>query len=97
MARESPIGLAVEGANTHDMRLVEATLESVPVERPQPRPKARQHLCADKGYDYPSVRQTLREWGYTIHIKSRGEEEPRESRCPAIALAGGWSSEHIRG
>ncbi len=31
-------------------------------------------LFVDKGYDDPSVRQTLREWGYTIHIKSRGEE-----------------------
>lgn len=77
-----PIGLAVEGANTHDMRLVEATLESVPVERPQPRPKARQHLCADKGYDYPSVRETLKEWGYTIHIKSRGEEEAERKSLP---------------
>jgi hypothetical protein len=82
-----PIGLAVEGANTHDMRLVEATLESVPVERPQPRRTARQHLCADKGYDYPSVRQTLREWGYTIHIKSRGEEAERTiSRLDIDAL-----------
>jgi hypothetical protein len=26
-----PIGVAVSGANTHDMRLVEATLSSVPV------------------------------------------------------------------
>lgn len=77
-----PIGLAVEGANTNDMRLVEATLESVPVERPAPGPKAKQHLCADKGYDYPSVRQTLKEWGYTIHIKSRGEEEAERNALP---------------
>jgi putative transposase len=54
----------------------------VPVERPQPRPTAGQHLCADKGYDYPSVRQTLREWGYTIHLKSRGEEAAERQSLP---------------
>lgn len=64
------------------MRLVEATLESVPVERPQPRPKAKQHLCADKGYDYPSVRETLRERGYTIQNKSCGEEEAERKPLP---------------
>jgi putative transposase len=57
-----PIGLAVEGANTHDMRMVEATLGSVPVDRPEPRPTKKQHLCSDKGYDDPSERQTLKEW-----------------------------------
>src|ERR1700733_6406762 len=31
-----PVGLAVEGANRHDKKLVEATLESIPVGRPEP-------------------------------------------------------------
>src|SRR4051812_8149771 len=31
-----PVGLAVEGANRHDKKLVEATLESIPVEGPEP-------------------------------------------------------------
>ena len=31
-----PVGLAVEGANRHDKKLAEATLESIPVERPEP-------------------------------------------------------------
>ena len=31
-----PVGLAVEGANRHDKKLVEATLESIPVDRPEP-------------------------------------------------------------
>jgi hypothetical protein len=31
-----PAGLAVEGVNRHDKKLVEATLESIPVERPEP-------------------------------------------------------------
>src|SRR6476619_1125470 len=31
-----PVGLAVAGANRHDKKLAEATLESIPVERPEP-------------------------------------------------------------
>ena len=52
------------------------------MDRPEPRPKAKQHLCADKGYDYPSVRETLNEWGYTIHIPTRGETEGERLSVP---------------
>ena len=33
-----PIGLAVAGANRHDMKLVRLTLESIVVEHPAPTP-----------------------------------------------------------
>jgi putative transposase len=46
-----PIGLAVAGANRHDMKLVRETLESIVIERPAPTPEQEQHLCLDKGYD----------------------------------------------
>lgn len=69
-----PIGLAVEGANRHDMKLVRATLDSIPVERPEPTPEQPQGMCLDKGYDYDEVRETLQEFGFTAHIRSRGEE-----------------------
>src|SRR5262245_44693644 len=67
-----PVGLAVDGANRHDMKLAEATLESIPVERPEPTPQAPQHLCLDKGYDFDDVRATLQEFGFTAHIPQRG-------------------------
>ena len=69
-----PVGLAVAGANRHDMKLVWATVAAIPVERPAPTPEQPQGLCLDKGYDYDEVRQTLREFGFTAHIRSRGEE-----------------------
>ena len=72
--RGIPIGLAVDGANRHDMRMVEATLESIPVERPEIRTYWRQNLCLDKGYDYDAVRDVVKEFGYTAHIRARGEE-----------------------
>jgi len=69
-----PLGLAVDGANRHDMRLVEATLDSLPIERPRVRAYRRQHLCLDKGYDFDEVRDLVIEFGDTPHIRARGEE-----------------------
>ena len=77
-----PLGLVVSGANTHDMRLVRATVRSIPIRRPRPTRRRRQHCCADKGYDYPEVRELLKHWGYTAHIKSRGEEEQERKQVP---------------
>src|SRR4029453_10469701 len=69
-----PIGLAVEGANRNDFKMVEATLTSIPIERPTPTPAQPQGMCLDKGYDYDEVRELLAEFGFTAHIRSRGEE-----------------------
>ena len=65
----------MSGANTHDKRLVEPTLKSFAVRRPRPKPGGRkQHFCGDKGYDYTDTRYLVRRWGYTLNIKSRGDE-----------------------
>lgn len=69
-----PIGLAVEGANRQDMKMVRDTIESIVVKRPKPTAKKKQHMCLDKGYDYAEVRNLLKEFGFTAHIRSRGEE-----------------------
>lgn len=69
-----PIGLAVDGANRHDMKLVRPTLETIIVARPQPTEDEPQGMCLDKGYDYDEVRDLLAEFGFTAHIRSRAEE-----------------------
>ena len=69
-----PIGLAVDGANRNDFKMARATLESIPVARPEPTPDAPQGLCLDKGYDYDEVRDLAKEFLYTAHIRARGEE-----------------------
>ena len=73
-AKGVPVGLAVDGANRHDMKLFRATVEAIPVERPAPTPEQPQGLCLDKGYDFNEVRHTVQEFGFTAHIRSRGEE-----------------------
>ena len=52
--------------------MTRATLESVVLERPGL--DKLQNLCLDKGYDYDEVRDLAREFGYTAHIRARGEE-----------------------
>jgi transposase len=73
-AKGVPVGLAIEGANRHDMKLVKATIQSIPVERPKPTEEAPQGMCLDKGYDFEEVRDILVEFGFTAHIRARGEE-----------------------
>lgn len=69
-----PIGVAVAGANRHDIKLLRPSLESIVVERPEPTAARPQGMCLDKGYDYDEVRDILREFGFTAHIRARGEE-----------------------
>jgi len=69
-----PLGLATAGAHRPDMQLVRATIESIVVDRPEPTEEQKQHMCLDKGYDYDEVRDTLDEFGFTAHIRSRGDE-----------------------
>ena len=63
-----PVGLAIDGANRNDHRLMEQTLTCLPVARPQPTEEAPQGLCLDKGYDYDSVRELAAEFGFTLHL-----------------------------
>lgn len=79
-----PIGLAVEGANRHDMKMVQDTLESIPVERPVPTEGEPQGMCMDKGYDYDEVRALVEEFAFTAHIHQRGVEAQKIKRQAGI-------------
>jgi putative transposase len=69
-----PIGLAVEGANRNDFKMARETITSMPIERPEPTEDRPQGMCLDTGYDYDEVRDLLSEFGFTAHIRARGEE-----------------------
>jgi transposase len=72
--RGVPIGLVVDGANRNDFKLFADTVDSIPVRRPRPKPYHRQGMCLDKGYDYPIVRSLAQFFGFTLHLRTRGEE-----------------------
>jgi len=69
-----PVGLAHDGANRHDSKLLESTLDSVPIERPKPTKRRPQGLCLDRGYDYDSAREAVTARGFSPHVRTRGEE-----------------------
>jgi putative transposase len=87
-----PVGLAVEGADRHDKRPAEATLEGIPVERPEPTEEAPQGMCLDMGDDYDDTRGLVREFGFTAHVRARGEEA-KELKREAGFKARRWVAE----
>jgi len=69
--------LAVAGANRPDGKLVEETLDSIPVERPEPTAADPQGLCLDKAYVGDEVADLAQEFGFTLHIPPKGKEAQR--------------------
>lgn len=82
-----PLAVVVDGANEHDMTLFGRTLEALEemgVERPRPTARKPQGLCLDKGYDYPIVRELCALFGFTPHLRPRGEEARDLKRKPGF-------------
>jgi hypothetical protein len=63
----------VSGANTHDVKLLEETLDSIVICRPKPTLEKPQHLCLDAGYTGHDDEVITRM--YIPHIRPRGEEK----------------------
>jgi len=69
-----PLGVVVDGANVHDTKLLERTIEAIVVPRPEPD-EEEQHLCLDKGYDNPTGHDAALNGEYIPHIRRIGEEK----------------------
>jgi putative transposase len=70
-----PIAVVIEGANRHDMKLTEATLEAQRIIPEDGADGERRHLCLDKGYDYAEIHELVKAWGDVGHIPPRDESE----------------------
>jgi len=66
--------------------------QSIVVNRPELTTRAKQHLCMDKGYDYPEVYELLEDYGY---ICLRGEYRVNCKRIPRYR-ARHWIVERTR-
>ncbi len=75
-----PLGIFLDGANRHDVKLLEATLDSIVIDRPEVTSEAPQNLCLDAGY--AGSTKAVESRGYTAHIRSRGEERKEKESNP---------------
>jgi putative transposase len=69
-----PLGVAIDGANVHDTKLLARTIGAIVIERPDPK-EVTQNLCLDKGYDNPTGQTASAAAGYVAHIRRIGEEK----------------------
>ena len=70
------MAIGLTGANRPDDTVFAALVDAVaPINRPRGRPRQRPaQVHADKGYDYPHCRQTLRQRGIQARIARKGVE-----------------------
>jgi hypothetical protein len=86
-----PLGVVVDGANRHDMKLLGPTLSEPAAPRPEPDAKNPQHLCLDKGYDYPIIREQVAELGLCpsfAFARRRERRKSGDSRIPGQTMGG---------
>ena len=86
-AQGLPLGIVVSGANTPDGKLLEATLQSMPIERPDPE-ATPQHLCLDKAYSGEPYTTLAETEGYTLHVPDKANAKKNASVSRAAAKRG---------
>jgi putative transposase len=90
-----PPGAVVAGANVPDCKLLEATIEAIVAERPDPD-EVGQNLCLDAGYDNPSGRSAVERGRYVGHIRP-SRPGVREKRRPGRRKPRRWVVERTLG
>ena len=79
--RGVPVGLDHDGANRNDHKLLKGTLDSIPIERPEPTRGSRRDLPG-QGVRYTDVRELVIDYEFTPHIRARGEEISLKAHNP---------------
>lgn len=88
-----PLSLVIAGTNSHDIKLVEDTLDALQTGRPG----RRLHLCMDKGYEAEWLDMCLRSRRYEPHIQSMKEEsEAIKNSSIGLLLSHRWQPETHR-
>ncbi len=98
--RTGPLAVVIAGANVVDQKLLEATIEAIVVERPDPK-KLEQNLCLTRVYNPTDETQRMAMWPTSAHrggssLKRRpGRRKPRRwwwnepcllSKCRALLI-----------
>jgi len=74
-----PLSIVATGANVHDVKKLEATLEAIIIPLPADQTV---NLCADNGYRGVGPEKVITEHGYVPHIRGRNEEKSEKTRTP---------------
>jgi transposase len=77
-----PLSIVASGAQVHDVKLLEPTLDQIVTERPPAQLPPKENLCADAGYAGQPAKQAIEERNYVPHIRPRGEETESNRRNP---------------
>ena len=75
-----PLAVVLSGANTHDVKLLEETLDHIVVLHPESDEEHPQNLYLDAGYTGSA--EKVQKHGYTPHIRPRGEEKQELKQNP---------------
>lgn len=76
-----PVSVIVDGVNTHDIKLLQATIEHCLDRWPRDFGEFDEHLCLDKGYQSAALKDLVESvFQYTAHVRSRGEEAKSKSQ-----------------
>ena len=74
------LGVVLDGANRHDSKLLEDTLDDIVIARPEVTQEHPQNLCLDAGYT--GKQEAVTDRHYIPHIVSRGEEKKQKEKNP---------------
>ncbi|MCL5032957.1 MAG: IS5 family transposase [Thermotogae bacterium] len=72
-----PLSIVLSGANVHDVKLLDETLRTIVIEKPE---DIVQNLCLDAGY--VGTEEMIKKYGYIAHIRPRGEEKKEIEHNP---------------
>lgn len=77
-----PLSIVASGAQAHDVKLLEPTLDKIVAERPPAQDPPREHLCADKAYAGVPAQEAIEARHYVPHVRQRAEEIEAKRRNP---------------
>ena len=75
-----PLSVVLDGANRHDIKLLEKTLNNMVKFRPEITDNKPQNLCLDAGYT--GAEKIISDKNYILHIRPRGEEKEEKIKNP---------------
>ena len=75
-----PLSVVLDGANRHDIKLLEKTLNNMVKFKSEVTDNTPQNLCLDAGYT--GAEKIISDKKYVLHIRPRGEEKEEKIKNP---------------